>query len=182
MDFWLKLFVVEAAILNFAVQGWYFTHMLQLNSYRPERYKKWCLDNEKKLVTLPRMVPCLCVFCILLEMKLPREKMWIAFAACGAILLLTALMNWPKKAKKPLVVTARVKRLFVTEGLLCAIQLVLFWFLPLRGAALLGLAHVVVWLFVALQEKDKLLQNSFLILYEFFCILLHKNWNIYSFY
>ena len=149
MEVWMKLFVVEAAILNFAVQGWYFTHMLQLNSYRPERYKKWCLDNEKKLVTLPRMMPALCVLCIWLATFAGDA---VAYAVCGAILLLTALINWPKKAKKPLVVTARVKRLFVTEGVLCALLLVLFWFLPLRGAALLGLAHVVVWLFVGLAN------------------------------
>ena len=74
MDLWMKLFVVEAAILNFAVQAWYFTHMLQLNSYRPERYKKWCVDNEKKLVTLTRMLPCLCVFCIFLAMAISTVR------------------------------------------------------------------------------------------------------------
>ena len=74
MEFWMKLFVLEAAILNFAVQGWYFTHMLQLNSYRPERYKKWCLDNEKKLVTLPRMLPSLTVFCIWLLLQTERNS------------------------------------------------------------------------------------------------------------
>lgn len=149
MDLWMKLFVVEAAILNFAVQGWYFTHMLQLNSYRPERYKKWCLDNEKKLVALTRMMPALCVLCIWLEMKV---EAWISFAVCGAVLLITALVNWPKKAKKPLVVTARVKRLFLTEGVLCAALLCMFWFLPLRGAALLGLCNVVIWLFVGVAN------------------------------
>ena len=150
MELWIKLFVVEAAILNFAVQGWYFTHMLQLNSYRPERYKKWCTDNEKKLVTLARMLPCLCVFCIWLASK---HLGWITDAVCGGILLLTALLNWPAKAKKPLVVTARVKRLFVTEGILCAALLAMFWFMPLRGAALLGLCHVVIWLFVGLANR-----------------------------
>lgn len=149
MELWMKLFAVEAAILNFAVQGWYFTHMLQLNSYRPERYKKWCLDNEKKLVTYSRMLPCLCVFTIWLAAK---TAAWIPNAVCGGVLLLTALLNWPKKAKKPLVVTARVKRLFLTEGLLCAVLLVAFWFMPLRGGALLGLCHVVIWLFVGLAN------------------------------
>lgn len=146
----MKLFVTEAAILNFAVQGWYFTHMLQLNSYRPERYKKWCHDNEKKLVTLSRMLPALCVLCIWIEAKVSS---WVAFAACGGVLLLTALINWPAKAKKPLVVTARVKRLFITEAILCAALLAMFWFLPLRGSALLGLCHVVIWLFVGLANR-----------------------------
>ena len=150
MDIWMKLFAVEAAILNFAVQSWYFTHMLQLNSYRPERYKKWCLDNEKKLVSLTRMIPALCVLCIWLE---GRFGPTVGYIACGAVLLATALINWPKKAKKPLVVTARVKRLFLTEGILCAALLCLFWFMPLRGAALLGLCHVVIWLFVGIANR-----------------------------
>ena len=127
--------------------------MLQLNSYRPERYKKWCRDNEKKLVTLSRVLPALCVFCILLEMKLPQDKTWITFAVCGGILLLTALLNWPKKAKKPLVVTARVKRVFLTEAVLCGGLCAMFWFLPVRGAALLGLCHVVIWLFVGIANR-----------------------------
>ena len=45
MDLWMKLLMTEATILNFAVQGWYFTHMLQLNSYRPERYRRWRREN-----------------------------------------------------------------------------------------------------------------------------------------
>ena len=39
----------------------------------------------------------------------------------AALLLLTALLNWPKKAKKPLVVTARVWRLFATQAVLCVV-------------------------------------------------------------
>jgi UDP-N-acetylmuramoyl-tripeptide--D-alanyl-D-alanine ligase len=141
MDLWFKIAFLVAAALNFAVQAVYFTHMLQLNSYRPERYKKWCVDNDKKLVTVPRMLPFVCVLSLWLAGKV---EAWILYAVCAAVLLLTAILCRPKKAKKPLVVTARVKRLFVTEGVLCALLLVLFWFLPLRGAALLGLAHVVV--------------------------------------
>lgn len=149
MELWMKLFVVAAALLNFGVQSWYFTHMLQLNSYRPERYKKWCIENEKKLVTLSRILPFLCVLTLWLE---GRVDSWIMYAVCGGILLLTALLNLPKKAKKPLVVTARVWRLFLTEAVLCVGLLCLFWFLPLRGVAFLGLAHVVVWLFVGVAN------------------------------
>ena len=150
MNLWMKLFVTEAAILNFAVQGWYFTHMLQLNSYRPERYKKWCADNEKKLVAWSRMIPALSVLTLALTTLV---EPWVVTAICGVLLLVTALVNWPKKAKKPLVVTARVKRLFVTEALLCAALVCFYWFLPLRGAALLGLCHVVIWLFVGIANR-----------------------------
>ena len=52
MELGFKIAMLAAAALNFAVQSVYFTHMLQLNSYRPERYKKWCVDNDKKLVNI----------------------------------------------------------------------------------------------------------------------------------
>ena len=123
--------------------------MLQLNSYRTERYKKWCLDNEKKLVNIPRMLPFLCV----LTLWFAGEKTaWVMYAVCAAVLLLTAILNWPKKAKKPLVVTARVKRLFVTQGLLCAAILCLVLLPAHRGAALIGVANMAVWLFTGLAN------------------------------
>ena len=51
MELYMKIAFLVAAALNFGVQAVYFTHMLQLNSYRPERYKKWCKDNDARLVT-----------------------------------------------------------------------------------------------------------------------------------
>ncbi|MBQ4332378.1 MAG: UDP-N-acetylmuramoyl-tripeptide--D-alanyl-D-alanine ligase [Clostridia bacterium] len=149
MELAMKIAALAAGGLNFAVQAVYFTHMLQLNSYRTERYKKWCLDNEKKLVNIPRMLPFLCV----LTLWFAGEKTaWVMYAVCAAVLLLTAILNWPKKAKKPLVVTARVKRLFVTQGLLCAAILCLVLLPAHRGAALIGVANMAVWLFTGLAN------------------------------
>ena len=149
MELGFKIAMVAAAVLNFSVQAVYFTHMLQLNSYRTERYKKWCTDNEKKLVTIPRMLPFTCVFLLWLS---SRAAAWVVYAVGAAILLLTALLNWPKKAKKPLVVTARVKRLLVTQGLLCAGLCALLWFWSPRGLAFIGLGNTVVWLFTGLAN------------------------------
>ena len=98
MERWMKIAMLAAAALNFGVQSVYFTHMLQLNSYRTERYKKWCTDNEKKLVTLTRLLPFINVFTLWL---VTFTEEWISYAVCTAVLLLTALLNWPKKAKKP---------------------------------------------------------------------------------
>ena len=149
MDLWFKIAFLAAAVLNFAVQAVYFTHMLQLNSYRPERYKKWCVDNDKKLVTIPRMLPFLCVLALWLA---DRVEAWILYAVCAAVLLLTALLCWPKKAKKPLVVTARVRRLFLTQGLLCAAILCTVLLPAYRGVALIGVANMVVWLWTAVAN------------------------------
>ncbi len=149
MELWMKLAMLATAALNFGVQAVYFTHMLQLNSYRPERYKKWCADNDKKLVNIPRVLPFVCVLSLWLADK---AQPWVMYAVCAAVFLLTALLNWPKKAKKPLVVTARVKRLFVTQGLLCGGVLCLILLPAHRGVALIGMAGMVVWLLTGLAN------------------------------
>ena len=149
MELGMKIAMLVLAVLNFSLQAWYFTHMLQLNSYRTERYKKWCTDNEKKLVNVPRMLPFLCVLLLYLNGRTPA---WGMYAAGAAVFLLTALLNWPKKAKKPLVVTARVRRLFVTQGVLMAVFGVIYWVWGVRGFALLGIAGVVVWLFTGVAN------------------------------
>ena len=150
MELWFKIAMLVTAALNFGVQSVYFTHMLQLNSYRPERYKKWCRDNDKKLVTLPRMLPFLCVLSLWLADKADG---WVMYAVCAAVLLLTAILCWPKKAKKPLVVTARVRRLFFTQAVLLAGVLCLILLPAHRGVALIGIANVVVWLFTGVANR-----------------------------
>ncbi len=159
MELGFKIAMLLAAVLNFSAQAVYFTHMLQLNSYRTERYKKWCTDNEKKLVNVPRMLPFFCVFLLWLA---GRTSDWVVYAVGAVILLVTALLNWPKKAKKPLVVTARVKRLFVTQGLFCAGLCALYWFWSPRGLAFIGLGNIVVWLFTGLANViNTPLENHF---------------------
>lgn len=151
MEFAMKWVMVVAAAGNFGVQAVYFTHMLQLNSYRPERYKKWYTENDKRLVNIPRLLPFLCVILLWLN---GRVDNWILYAAAGAVLLLTALLNLPKKAKKPLVVTARVWRLFATQAVLCAALLCVGFFLsPQRGIALLGLGSMVIWLWTGFANR-----------------------------
>ncbi len=124
--------------------------MLQLNSYRPERYKKWCADNDKKLVSWSRLLPFLCVLTLWLYGRVDTA---VLYGAAAAILLLTGLLNFPRKAKKPLVVTARVKRLFVTQGLLLLVALALvWWLLPQRGLGVVGLFSMIVWLWTGLAN------------------------------
>ena len=54
----LKLAALLACACNYAVQSLYFLHMLQLNSYRPERYRKWCVENSNRLAST-RLFPAL---------------------------------------------------------------------------------------------------------------------------
>ncbi len=142
---WIRLACLLAALVSHLLQSLSFTHMLQLNSYRNERFWKWCKENDKRLVSVRTLLPALC----LLTLYLPET--WCV-AASAAILLVTALLNIPKKAKKPLVFTARVKRLLTTQYVLFIAVLVVCYFLSVTRCvglvAALSLA-VWVWTFIA---------------------------------
>ena len=94
----------------------YFTHMFQLNSYTAKVQCAWYIEN------FARLIPCilLCISGIVCSFFTYREYSYAhLFFALSAIIL--ALFYTPKKAKKPLVYTARVKRLLVTFSLLIII-------------------------------------------------------------
>ncbi|MBP3381099.1 MAG: UDP-N-acetylmuramoyl-tripeptide--D-alanyl-D-alanine ligase, partial [Clostridia bacterium] len=140
----LKIACLVAAAFNFAVQAVYFTHMLQLNSYRPERYRKWCRDHDEQLVDLKHLVPFLCIPAMWLQGKVDEA---ILFGVATAALLLTAILNFPKKAKKPLVVTPRVWRLFAVQFVILALVITGCIFISAqRAIGILGLFSIIVWL------------------------------------
>lgn len=139
-----KLALLVAAAINYVLQSLYFTHMLQLNSYRNERYRKWCSENDAKLVSLRALLPAL----LLPLMYLPERYGYLASAA---VLLVTAFLNRPRKAKKPLVFTPRVRRLLTTEYLLAAVWLTGCFFLSyMRCVGIVALISLPVWLWIPL--------------------------------
>ncbi len=165
MEQTMKWLMLAVAAVNYAFQALYFTHMLQLNSYRPERYSKWCKENDQKLVNIPRLLPFLCIFLIWgMQKGLP---VWLAYAIGAGILLITALLHLPKRAKKPLVYTMRVWRLLVTQFLLLALVGVAYALLdPQRSLAVLGLFSMIVWLWTGVANYinlplEKAFANSF---------------------
>lgn len=140
----LKIACLTAAAFNFVVQAVYFTHMLQLNSYRPERYRKWCRDHDEQLVNVKHLIPFLCIPAMWLQGKVDES---ILYGAATVILLFTALLNFPKKAKKPLVVTPRVWRLFIAQFLILALVVVSCVFMSAqRAIGIVGLFSIIVWL------------------------------------
>ena len=145
MEF-LKAVVLAACVCNTAVQSLYFTHMLQLNSYRSERYRKWCRDNSGKLINARRLWPLLLLVCAFLP------PLYCLIASAVVLFAATAL-NFPQKAKKPLVFTARVKRLLVTQTLLTALVLWRAWLLPIGwGAVLLAVFSLEIWAWIGLSN------------------------------
>ena len=103
-------FAADCAVLTY-----HFAHMLQLNSYRNERYIRWMEENRKALAS--QMGWMLLAF-LAVGVFLLKPTDWIVRLACAALLLIHFYVNIPGKAKKPLVVTARVKRLFGTQAVL----------------------------------------------------------------
>lgn len=160
----LILFICAGAA-SYAVQTVTFVHMLQLNSYRPERFVQWRRSHRRDmLLTCRRLLPlagagALLAFglagALVPDAGIPA---WPGPLLAAALFALTAALCVPRRAKKPLVCTARVKRLFITAGglfllLTGGLLLSLRW-LPLwPGAAALALLLTPVWLWTALANR-----------------------------
>lgn len=91
-------------------------HMFQLNAYKYIFHKDWMRKNIVSL-SIKALLPILSavLFC------LPFAATKILAVLCN---ITFGLLYLPKKAKKPLVFTARVKRLYATAGVLFAISLI----------------------------------------------------------
>lgn len=106
----------------------YIMHMFQQNSYKPREYREWMqlTGNIGRLLgkTLYSWIS-LVLFAILLAAGGEMESVagWI-LAAC-LMNLMTIQVNKPHQAKKPLVYTARVKRMLTTTGILYVLAAVL---------------------------------------------------------
>lgn len=117
----------------------HYTHMFQLNSYKPKVQLKWLKNNMGAFIKNSLPLIFLTVFSFFIPML--YDLLLIASSedpngfVCGTIsyhfwvidivfvvgLIIAIVLNLPKKAKKPLVYTNRVKRLLVT----CALVFVL---------------------------------------------------------
>ena len=119
----------------------YIVHMFQQNSYKPTEYREWLQVKGNigrllgktlyALISLPLLFiggrGCLITACLMN--------------------LMTILVNKARQAKKPLVYTARVKRMLITAGILFAVVLVIS---ALFGRAANVCAFVLSVLFVLL--------------------------------
>ena len=105
----------------FAVSLIKFTHFFQLNSYRAALQFKWIKSNSTKL--FPNIfLGAFALFGAFYD----SIGGFIIFIAAAILGILTSL---PKKAKKPLVYTMRVKRLLITAFIVLALSLALGFFL-----------------------------------------------------
>lgn len=131
MDIFFTVIGALCALLAFCVSLVKFMHFFQLNSYRASLHFKWIRTNVSK--HLPNIV-----FGGFGIWAAASHGIFAKIVFC-ALMLLGALFSVPKKAKKPLVYTARVKRMLVTSAVLYAVLLVIAAQagIPILGGAVL---------------------------------------------
>ncbi len=140
-----RWFFYLCCTVNVGVQTLFFTHMIQLNGYSPKRFYRWCRVNAPRVMSTRRYVMLVPAAAGALVM-ISGARAWLLYLI-GVSVVLNALMNLPSKAKKPLVYTARVKRLLTTTVILWLLVGVLTWWMPVWLGALLilALSALAVW-------------------------------------
>lgn len=90
-------------------------HFFQLNSYRFSTHSKWLSENFNKYLSHYLFAV------IILIASLFSYRVDIKMGLAALMFLVAAFVERPKKAKKPLVYTPRVKRMFATLAVLFAV-------------------------------------------------------------
>lgn len=122
------------------------THMLQLNSYFNKRYFSYLMKNKMKIVDI-KAILALAGYVFLFFGPFP------AISAYALLYLVMDMMKPKKEEKKPLVITDRVKRLFVTQSIILALMLVVGLFVPKT------VVPVILFLVVFLSPWITILSN-----------------------
>ena len=101
------LYIIACAV-SFALASIYFIHMFQLNGYHKKAHLKWFCDTLGS--SAAKLTPAFIAFVLAC---IPNEKCRIAVIVLSVISAFFLLPD--TNAKKPIVFTARVKRLIFTE-------------------------------------------------------------------
>ncbi len=141
MDIILTVVLLCASVISTGLVLLSFMHMFQLNSYKPKVQLVWCRKNSRRFA--PFIIDVI-AFAIAA----------LTGSAAGMILLsaafiITGLFFLPaKKAKKPLVFTARVKRMLTTEAVLYAAASALTLCLLLKNGELVSIRILTLVYFI----------------------------------
>ena len=124
----IYLLVIVLGILNLGAELWRDLMMLQQNSYRRERYSKW-LSQSGDSTSGWRLCGIIVFFIMLTPWcpAIPGSILAGIFFAADSAKLLKA------KYKKPLVMTARARRIYATAIALCALAAAAVMLLVLPG-------------------------------------------------
>lgn len=145
--------------LAFGFAAVYYTHIFQLEAYLKAQYFKWLQDNFIHKTAL-KITPVI-IGAVLLLVKTSTVTLYIS----SFFNVLTLVSYLPKKAKKPFVCTARVKRLLFTEIILFAVSVFFAYFLSVYPLASLGvcLAGLIVLVSAFINSPvEKLVRNRYI--------------------
>ena len=124
-----------------------YTHMFQLNSYKPKVQLKWILNNKKSFIY--HIVLLVATICICL---IANETIFSVAVFC--FMLVGFPLNRIKKAKKPLVYTNRVKRMLITNAIIVALAAA-----PSIAFTSRGVIYIIYAAIIALSPFILLLAN-----------------------
>ena len=155
----MEIFLILAAIIVLIIKSRKTLHMLQQNLYNENnRYIKWILNNSSNFFTLELLIV---VIVAIADVFLINDKtISLILNIIAIILYIVYAINFRKtlkneQVKKPLVVTARIKRLIVTTIILYLIPISLI--IIYRDNLLIS--HFLIFIFILLAYL-----NSFIIL------------------
>lgn len=97
-------------------------HMLQLENYYLSRYVGWMKKHPKKVISIKSIIVFLVATILLLINNNVAMMVGFAIEIFGLIYLL--ISNKREKEKKPFVITARMKRVFITFMILTVIMFI----------------------------------------------------------
>lgn len=154
--------ILAGVLLFFSLICMYFVYrrdllMLQLNSYRDERYIRWFKQNNES-VTFKRMACCIALFIVLvhtLNFLTSRIIATIIVIWCTISLIRT-------KYKKPLVFTKRVCRIYVTMWIISVLIIFIPAFFRPTIDKSIYLAAVLTLLLLVISPVVMLLANNIL--------------------
>ena len=149
-------FITLAFALFFALS--YYTHMFQLEAYLKKQFFKWLNGNFLSLL-LKSAFFVISFFILLFNRNI------ISYAVCSVLNLAEIYLFKPFKAKKPLVYTARVKRLLATAYLLFAAAsalLLIFDILFLLPLICVFCGYILILCDIINKPAEKAVRNRYI--------------------
>lgn len=131
---WFITYVAGAALLE-----QYILHMFQQNSYKPREYREWMQVTSNTGRLLGKIL-----YAVISLPVLILGKGMVSLVAACLLNGMTILVNKPRKAKKPLAFTPRVKRMVLTTALLFGIAVLV------TGLLGRGSVRPIQWILLAL--------------------------------
>ncbi len=141
----LQCVLTAVCLLHAGFQTIYYVHMLQLNSYRPERYMQWMRESDKRSLPPTRLLAAVPLAVLMMFGFWGDVWAYVAYGVTLLLCVISAVCDRPRAAKKPLVYTPRVKRLLVTLALITALLLALSVLLPLVMHSIKAAMNATDW-------------------------------------